>query len=163
MTSLTETDHAGLLDSVTSRHRLSRYGPVVIWAILIFFASTGAFSASNTAVLVRPLHWLFPQLSEATLNFIHDIVIRKSAHFTEYAIFGVLTARAFRSSSREFLRSHWFLISLLLVTAYALSDEFHQSFVPSRTASIYDSVIDSCGGLAALCFVRIRRQSRAKQ
>lgn len=146
-----------------SRHRLSRYGPVVLWAVLIFLASTGALSGSNTIVLIRPLHWLFPHLSDATLNFIHGVIIRKGAHFTEYAIFGLLAARAFRTSSRDILRSHWFLMALLVVIVYSLTDEFHQSFVPSRTASIYDSMIDACGGLAALCLVRIRRGSLIKQ
>jgi VanZ family protein len=37
---------------------------------------------------------------------------------------------------------------------YALLDEYHQSFVPSRTGSVYDSLIDATGGLVALLFVR---------
>jgi len=140
------------------RHRLFRYGPLVLWAAVIFVASTSAFSASNTSLLVRPvLLWLFPHASEATINFIHFVVIRKGAHFTEYAIFGLLAARAFRTSSREWLRRHWFLVSLLLVVAYALSDELHQSFVASRTASLYDSMIDSLGGLMALAILCWRR------
>ena len=145
-----------------SRHRFSRYGPVVLWAVVIFLASTGALSGAHTAVLVKPLHWLFPHLSDATLNFIHGIIIRKGAHFTEYAIFGSLAARAFRTSSRDLLRTHWFLMTLFVVVVYSLTDEFHQSFVPTRTASIYDSMIDTCGGLAALCLVRIRRKSLIK-
>jgi len=41
-------------------------------------------------------------------------------------------------------------LGLLLVVIYGLLDEFHQSFVPSRTASIYDSMIDIAGGLTVL-------------
>jgi VanZ family protein len=44
---------------------------------------------------------------------------------------------------------------------YALSDEFHQSFVASRTGSIYDSLIDISGGLAALVFYYRRRARRS--
>jgi len=51
------------------------------------------------------------------------------------------------------------LISLALIVTYALIDEYHQSFVPSRTASIYDSMIDMAGGLTALLI--IRRRTRA--
>jgi VanZ family protein len=143
-----------------THHRLSRYGPLVVWAALIFFFSTSALSASNTSLLVRPvLLWLFPHASEATLNFIHFIIIRKGAHFTEYAIFGLLAARAFRTSSRELLRRHWFLASLVLVGVYSLSDEFHQSFVASRTGSIYDSMIDTFGGLTALALLAVRKRS----
>jgi VanZ family protein len=48
------------------------------------------------------------------------------------------------------------LASLALVVAYALLDEYHQSFVPSRTGSIYDSLIDISGGLVALLLIRWR-------
>ena len=138
-------------------HRLWRYGPLIIWAALIFIGSSKLLSASHTALfLVRPLHWLFPHASDATLRTLH-FLLRKAGHFTEYAILALLAARACRTSSRELLRSRWFWLSLLLVVAYSLSDEFHQSFVASRTASIYDSVIDSLGGLAALVLAAIRK------
>lgn len=94
--------------------------------------------------------WLFPNTSPEALATIHFIV-RKLAHFTEYAILGVLAARAFRNLPR------WFLISAALVAVYALLDEYHQSFVPSRTASILDSFIDMAGGLTALIVIRRKR------
>ena len=90
--------------------------------------------------------WLFPNTSPETLATIH-FIIRKLAHFTEYAILGVLAARAFRTSPR------WFLISAVLIIVYALLDEYHQSFVPSRTASVFDSFIDMAGGISALIFI----------
>ena len=131
-------------------HRLSRFGPLILWAAFIFIGSTDLLSAANTGgVLVRPVLWLFPHASERTVA-IYQFATRKAGHLAEYFIFALLCARAFRTSSRELLRQRWFWASLLLVVAYALSDEFHQSFYPSRTASIYDSVIDSVGGLAAL-------------
>ena len=83
----------------------------------------------------------------ATIHFI----MRKLAHFTEYAILGFLAARAFRSYR------HWFLISAILIVVYALLDEYHQAFVPSRTASIFDSFIDMAGGITALILVRRKR------
>jgi VanZ family protein len=83
----------------------------------------------------------------ATIHFI----TRKIAHFTEYAILGFLAARAFRPYPR------WFLISAVLVVVYALIDEYHQSFVPSRTASVLDSLIDMAGGITALILVRRKR------
>jgi len=84
----------------------------------------------------------------ATIHFI----TRKIAHFTEYAILGLLAARAFRSSDR------WFLISVALIVVYALLDEYHQSYVPSRTASVFDSLIDMAGGITALLLVRRKRR-----
>ncbi len=142
----------------SSHHRLSRYGPLVLWAALIFLGSSSVLSASHTSVLLRPLIWLFPQVSDATLATIHFLV-RKAGHLTEYAILALLAARASRTSSRELLRNRWFWVSLLFVVAYSLSDEFHQSFVPSRTASIYDCMIDSVGGLTALALLAIRVRS----
>jgi len=144
-------------------HRLWRYGPLILWAAFIFVASTRLMSASNTTTILRPVMlWLFPNISEATLSLIHSM-IRKAGHFSEYAIFALLAARAFRTSSRELLRKRWFWASLLLVVVYALGDEFHQSFVPSRTASIYDSMIDTFGGLTALVFLTIRKHRTHRQ
>jgi VanZ family protein len=124
----------------------------------IFFASTGEFSADNTSRIIGPLlRWVFPDISEEKLALAHFIV-RKVAHFTEYAILAWLAARAFATSSSQSLRHQWFLISLLLVVLYSLSDEYHQSFVPSRTGSIYDSFIDMSGGLTMLLIYALWRR-----
>lgn len=152
------------IESLDTRphHRLSRYGPLVLWATLIFVGSTSVLSASHTSVLLRLFLWIFPQASEASLGTIH-FLLRKCGHFTEYAILALLAARALGSSTRELLRTRWFSLSLLLVVIYALGDEFHQSFVPSRTASIYDSMIDTFGGLTALAFLTIRKHRTHRQ
>ena len=135
---------------------LSRYLPLIAWLVFISYASSGSFSASNTSRIIGPLIlWLFPQTTPETLAVIHFIT-RKIAHFTEYAILGFLAARAFRTSPRPAIRRRWFLICATLVVVYALVDEYHQSFVPSRTASIFDSLIDMAGGLTALLIVRKR-------
>jgi VanZ family protein len=145
--------------SQTRRERFWRYGPLVIWMLLIFLASTGELSAANTSRILRPLLlWLFPDISEEGLTRAHFLV-RKAAHFTEYAILALLAARAFITSTHERLRRIWFITALLLVILYSLSDEYHQSFVPSRTASVYDSFIDMAGGLTALVLYRIRKAS----
>jgi len=143
--------------------RIRRYGPLVIWMAFIFFASTGEFSASNTSRIIGPLlRWLFPNISEEQLTLAHSIA-RKVAHFAEYAILAWLAARAFRTSSRPSLSRRWFLVSLLLVVVYSLSDEYHQSFVPTRTGSIYDSLIDISGGLTALLLYALwRRRARVR-
>jgi VanZ family protein len=144
-----------------SKNRLLRYGPVVLWATLIFIFSSGLLSGSNTSTIVRPLvQWVYPDISDAALALVHGL-IRKASHFVEYAILALFAARALRTSSRDFLRNHWFAVSLTFVALYALSDELHQSFVPSRTASIYDCLIDTAGGLAALLFVRARSRVRS--
>jgi VanZ family protein len=136
---------------------LSRYLPLVIWLLFISYASSDSFSAGNTSRIIGPLVlWLFPDASPERLAMVH-FIIRKLAHFTEYAILGFLAARAFRTSTQPAIQGHWFLISLALIVIYALLDEYHQSFVPSRTPSLFDSLIDMAGGLTALLLVRRRR------
>ena len=115
---------------------VSLWLPVVAWAALIFLLSS--FEA--------------PDVGSGGV----DYVVRKLAHLTEYALLGLLASRAFRGSSRDGLRTRWFLASVILIVVYALADEYHQSFVPSRTGSIYDSLIDIAGGFAALIVVRHR-------
>ena len=101
-------------------------------------------------MILRPiLLWLFPNLSEARLAAAHFLT-RKAGHFTEYAVLAFLARRAFITSSQVTLRRYWFQLGLLLIVIYGLLDEFHQSFVPSRTPSIYDSAIDIAGGLTVL-------------
>ena len=141
----------------TSSGTIGRYLPLVLWLGFISFASSGSFSADNTSRIIGPLVlWLFPNTSPETLLTIH-MVTRKLAHLTEYAILGLLAARAFRGSSRPGLRKRWFLAALALIVVYSLLDEYHQTFVPSRTATVYDSFIDMTGGLTAL-IVTWRRQ-----
>ena len=142
---------------------LNRYVPLVAWLTFISVASSDSFSANNTSRIIEPLIlWLFPNTSPETLAAVHFIT-RKVAHFTEYAILAYLAARAFRTSPRPAISERWFLICATLIVVYALLDEFHQSFVPSRTASIHDSLIDIAGGLTALLILRANpRRSVAK-
>ncbi len=118
----------------------------------------------NTSRIVRPLLlWLFPDISEARIQLAH-LVMRKAAHFTEYAILGWLAARAFVTSSRDLLRRHWFVAGLLLVVFQAVMDEYHQSFVATRTGSPYDSLIDIAGALFALIvFACLRARANRRQ
>ena len=135
---------------------LSRWLPLIAWMAFISFASSAEFSAANTSRIIGPLVlWFFPNTSPATLELIH-LCVRKLAHLSEYALMGILAARAFRTSPRILFQRRWFLISLCLIVGYGLLDEYHQSFVPSRTASVFDSLIDSTGGLVALSVIWFR-------
>lgn len=141
----------------------SRYFPLIAWLAFISFASSDNFNAGNTSRIIGPLVlWLFPSTSPETLAVVHYIT-RKIAHFTEYAILGFLAARAFRTSTHPAINRRWFLICVALIVVYALLDEYHQSFVPSRTASIYDSLIDMSGGLTALIIVWKRTATNTRE
>lgn len=123
--------------------------------MFISFASTDEFSSINTSRFIGSfLLWLFPDLSESRLAAIHFLT-RKAGHFTEYAILAFLARQALVTSSKAFIQRRWFELGLLLIVCYALLDEFHQSFVPSRTASIYDSATDVAGGLTVLLILKL--------
>lgn len=142
---------------------LKLYLPLIFWLVFISFASTDEFSASNTSRIIGPLVlWFFPNTNPETLATIHFLT-RKAAHFTEYFILGILSARVFYRSSNGTLSRHWFQFALALVGIYALFDEYHQSFVPSRTSSIFDSLIDIAGGLTALIIYWKRSTVRTRQ
>ena len=115
----------------------------------IFWMSTGTFSAQNTSLIIEPiLHFLMPSISPENVAMIQG-VIRKLGHVTEYFILGILLFRAFRGGSNELRSMRWAFSSLLVVVLYAASDEFHQSFVPARTASLFDVGFDTLGGILA--------------
>lgn len=141
---------------------LSRFGPVVLWLAVIFFASTGSLSASNTSRIIRPLLlWLFPDMTEAALLQAHFFV-RKAAHFVEYAVLALLAARAFLTSPRGPLRNIWYAAAFALAVAAALLDEFFQSLNPARTGTIYDSLLDMSGAATALAVLALVRLWRRK-
>ena len=142
--------------------------PVLVWLGLIFIGSTDVLSAEHTSRFLVPfLRWLDPQISPAALNSI-QLMIRKLGHLTEYAILAILLWRALRGAvvwkSTTLIL---FAISLIGCAVFAVSDEFHQSFVPSRTSSGKDVMIDICGatiGLAicvALGSRKVLKQNRA--
>ncbi len=125
------------------------YLPVILWMAFIFWMSTGTFSAENTSsYLEMVLRFFHPKISAVDMNFIHTIV-RKLAHLTEYFIMGILFFRAYRGPSVERWKWRWSLYALLSLAIWAAGDEFHQSFVSTRTASIKDVFIDTAGGVLA--------------
>jgi VanZ family protein len=127
---------------------LRAWWPALLWAGVIFLMSTDTFSAEHTgAVLERILHWLVPSITEDRFSTIHRF-IRKDAHFTEYFVFCLLLYRGVRGA-RKGWRWTWGLTALFCAAGYSALDEIHQAFVASRTASPYDSLLDSIGAFAA--------------
>jgi VanZ family protein len=127
---------------------LKRWWPALVWAIVISGLSTGSFTSENTSRFILPfLHWLLPSASPQTLGLLHHI-IRKCAHLTEYFILSLLIFRGIRAGQKGW-HLRWALTTVLIVAGYAALDEFHQSFVPGRTAAVGDALIDISGAVAA--------------
>jgi VanZ family protein len=138
--------------------------PAILWMTIIFLGSSDMLSAEHTSRFLVPfLRWLDPQISFAAL-FAIQLGIRKLGHLTEYAILATLLWRALRGGTRwQMKMSILFLVAVLACGIFAASDEFHQSFVPSRTSSPQDVMIDICGALLglAVCWMLARRKIAA--
>jgi len=102
--------------------------PVIIWMSMIFTASSDAKSYQHSSLFFEPfVHWLFPSWSQSQVETIHH-VFRKTCHFMEYAMLGLLLWRAIRNSPRS-PATQWRWdeagLALACVFLYAAGDEFH--------------------------------------
>ena len=79
--------------------------------------------------------------------------MRKLGHWTEYFILAVLTMRALRKETGKNWELRHAVPTLIFILIYALSDELHQVFVPSRTASFGDVMIDVLGGICGILWM----------
>ncbi len=144
------------------RSFLKYWLPALIWLGFIFVGSTDVLSAEQTSRFLVPLlRWLDPQISVATIATIH-FAVRKLGHLIEYAILAMLFWRAVRRGTNLQMKISILSASVWVVCAiFAATDEFHQSFVPSRTAASGDVMIDSIGafvGLAICLMIAARKQ-----
>jgi len=119
------------------RTSFARYHlPAVIWAVLIFIAS-------SLTIKVSPID----RFGEWTDEFYHVV---------EYAIFGFLLARSFSHSAVEGLRNNVLFTSFFIGAFYGVTDEIHQIFVPGREAAWLDAAADAVGtllGSVAYCLL----------
>jgi VanZ family protein len=122
--------------------------PAICIAALITLFSTSHFSGEETSRIIIPLfHWLFPTASRHMLHLIHNGV-RKLAHIIEFAGFSIAVFHGVRGG-RKGWQFDWAVLTLLIAVGLAGLDEWHQSFVPLREASLRDVMIDSFGALLA--------------
>lgn len=86
-----------------------------------------------------------------------DFVVRKLAHFTEYAILGVFYSIGLIGFDvhKKYNKRRLILISSIMCFVYSMSDEFHQLFVSGRNGNIRDVCIDTLGGITGAVFVTI--------
>lgn len=125
--------------------------PLLIWVVVMFIGSTDLLSADHTSRFIVPmLLWLKPDASPETVRAV-AFAIRKCAHLCEYAILALLLWRALHGSLPRPMRMPTLFGAVLLGCAvFAASDEFHQSFTSSRTASVRDVFLDVVGAVLGL-------------
>ena len=131
---------------------------VAAWMVVIFLfsAQTADRSSDTSGTIVRWVLGLlyrgfdqFPLSEQMAIMEIWSTVIRKGAHFTEYAVLAALIANALRFASLSG-KMRW-VLPVALSAAYALTDEVHQSFVPGRACRLLDVGIDTCGAIFGMC------------
>ena len=129
-----------------------------MWTALIFFISTDLFSSAHTSTWMLRL-MIALRLPLTHFSLIHAM-LRKIGHLSGYAVLGALLFRAWRATlpargwperrrTQPAWMARWSLLAVVNAAIVASLDEFHQSFVPSRTASPRDVAIDTLGALFA--------------
>ena len=126
---------------------------VTAWMGVIFIFSTDHFSGAQTSRFIEPvLKWIIPTIPDGSIANV-QLVIRKIAHLVEYAILSILICRALAKRTGLGLLS---LVELgravLIATAYAAFDEWHQSWTAERYGSVLDVVIDTAGAAIGVAF-----------
>lgn len=117
------------------------------WMTMIFMFSADSDSGETSGgvldLLIGFLTGILGPIGPDAQDGLH-LLLRKAAHFTEYAVLALLWAGVLPRGSRRLWLAFW------LTTAYAVSDEIHQAFVPNRGPSPFDVLIDALGAATAL-------------
>lgn len=122
---------------------------IIIWMIMIFIFSSqqgtesGDTSRKFTVAIIRVLTGKSLALDDSFVEGI-QLVIRKLAHFTVYAIGGVLIMN-YAYEKDKINKKQKILYSVVFGAGYAVTDELHQFFVPGRSGNIFDVGIDTAG------------------
>lgn len=130
---------------------------LTFYEIFQFSNENSVKSSSRSRQVIKNIVDIFPytkNLSEETkIKIVNNLqpIIRKLAHFSIYTLVGVLIM-AFVSTYKLLLWKK-FSISIIVGLIYAISDEYHQSFVPGRSAEIRDVLIDTTGVIFGIIII----------
>ena len=137
----------------TDRHHLLKaWIAAILWLIVISIESTTYLSSSNTSRFLYPLlHYLFG-IDSAAFEPWH-FVIRKSGHVFGYGLLCILLFRAWRETLPSPVGAKWTLrwatIAVVGTALVASLDEWHQSFIPTRTGTVRDVILDTSAAIVA--------------
>jgi VanZ family protein len=156
--------------STDRHHVLKAWIAAILWLIVISIESTAYLSAHNTSRILYPLLHFFFGVDHAHFDPWH-FYIRKGGHVFGYGLLCILLFRAWRETlpvpgdPKWTLR--WASIAVLGTALVASLDEWHQSFIPSRTGTPRDVLLDTCAGIAAqilvFLWVTLRKSREPRQ
>ena len=127
---------------------------ILIMALIFFFSAQSGEDSGNTSGfitqlilrVIRPDFASLPADAQARLLDTVHLIVRKGAHFSEFAALAFVMYLLMRTYPLK-----WFgALSWLGTTLYAVTDEIHQLFVGERAGSIKDVMLDSCGAAAGI-------------
>ena len=134
---------------------------VIMWMTVIFCFSNrdGNESSADSSKVGRFLCEVFVKdydsldtISQKEKIRDIDMIVRKTAHAVEYAILSILILGAVCDETLKLKNS---LLAWMGATVYAVTDEFHQLFVPGRAGRVLDVLIDSTGAIVGIILVNI--------
>jgi VanZ family protein len=139
--------------------------PSAAWLVVIAIESTNVGSSEHTGWLLYPIfHFLF---NVSTTRFaMWHAVLRKTGHFVGYFTLSVLLFRSWRATFPRLSTQwcmQWATVALLSTSLVAMLDEWHQTFLPSRTGTVHDVILDSAAALVAqIALFVVLRTSRPR-
>jgi len=124
----------------------------MVWVALITFESTDFFSSQNTGSMLYALLTHFLGQIDIYKFLVFHHYLRKTGHVVGYGMLGLLLLRGWRATLDQdhSKLGHTVLLSWLGTAFVASMDEWHQSYIPSRTGTWRDAVLDSVAGLIFL-------------
>jgi VanZ family protein len=134
---------------VSPLRKLLMWLPTLLWLCTLAAFSTDLFSSEHTGIILRKIiHATYGPISFQQFQTIHFLV-RKSAHFVSYGLLGVFAFYSWRAMlpARPRWTLRWSILALALTLLAASMDEFHQTFVASRTGTPRDVLLDMTGAL----------------
>ncbi|HEX9163042.1 MAG TPA: VanZ family protein [Thermoanaerobaculia bacterium] len=137
------------------RAEVVRYwAPAVVWSTVLLLMSGKAGGTPVTTVLIHSfLAVTFGPVDETTFEVL-QFIVRKTVHVLAYGLAAYLDFRAVRGSAHGWTL-RWSLAAVALAVVVASLDEWHQAYVPGRTGTPLDVVIDACGATLAQIALRL--------
>jgi VanZ family protein len=136
----------------TQKQRLKAWIAALLWLGLIAAESTNLGSADNTSRILYPILHFLAGVSP-TRFLVWHFYIRKGGHFFGYSALSFLLFRAWRATlpcaSPSRWSMQWARISFFMTALVACLDEWHQTYLPSRTGNLHDVLLDGSGALVA--------------
>lgn len=128
-----------------NKKKLIKWLMLLIWMLVIFLFSSQPHSGEITKSIIEQI---MPNIKTNSLLDMINFIVRKSAHITEYFILALLTISLLKEYTKK--QSVILVSSLIFCFIYALTDEFHQSFIPGRSSLFRDVLIDTSGSVLSL-------------